>query len=96
MGHEVRLITKSEAASEVEKDNVIKIYTEKRNYFIVAISMIDAIEWSIVLRKSALLFNGKTLYVEQFCGGDQKTKFEHISHALAKGFFNFLFLKHFF
>jgi len=86
-GQMIRHLTPAEAYQEVQKDNVIKIYTSQRTWYFFADTMQEALEWSIVLRKAALLYRGRTWVVDDRLDGlDPKNslKCKSISQACAK------------
>lgn len=86
-GQMIRHLTPVEAYNEVQKDNVIKIYTSQRTWYFFADTMQEAVEWSIVLRKAALLYRGRTWIVDDKLDGmDAKNSLrcKSISQAVAK------------
>ncbi|KAG2382779.1 hypothetical protein C9374_004746 [Naegleria lovaniensis] len=86
-GQMIRHLTPQEAYTEIQKDNVIKIYTSQRTWYFFADTMQDAVEWSIALRKAALLYRGRTWIVDDKLDGldpKQSLKCKSISQAVAK------------
>ncbi|KAL9644563.1 hypothetical protein ABK040_009427 [Willaertia magna] len=86
-GQMIRHLSPQEAYDEVQKSNVIKIFTAQRTWYFFADTMQDAVEWSIVLKKAALLFRGRTWIVDErldnFEMNKTSQKCRSISQAIA-------------
>eukprot|EP01080_Neovahlkampfia_damariscottae_P003624 gene3624-6440_t len=67
-GIQIRAMTPQEAKDEVDKKFVLKILQSSRTWFLAVESQQDLIEWSVVLRKAALVFptDAKILHVDSY------------------------------
>jgi hypothetical protein len=87
-GQMIRHLTVKEAYNQVEKENVLQVYTSERTWYLYADHEQDAIDWAIVLRKAALLFRGKTIEVDASAKTNKSTdgnvKYKTIQEAVVK------------
>lgn len=82
-GNQVRRMKQNEAAKELQKQNVIKIYCLARTWYLIADSSDEADTWVVMLSQGALLMVGQT-HVVDVAGGTEGQAFKTVRAALEK------------